>query len=290
MRRTRAGPASTTGTSAASPAASRRSSARRTSCRTTTTIRTRCAATGASPPISPPEASAIQATPTSFVSVSKWTRTHTNRLLFDAGFGVYDQQYNENYQPDVFAGDASALDDSAIRPPTRPPTRWNNPAEHFSKLFTEQFAASYVTGSHSFRFGAVRQPGEMAAHAAVHPRRAAGHLQRCPTAGSTGHVTLRIPTDRRNSIKNDSARVRPGPVDDQAGHDQRGRALGLVHQRDRSRERSRPAPSTRPPNTRPALTARTTLRRAASAASRTGRTSARVSVCPTICSATAGPP
>ena len=39
----------------------------------------------------PPEASAIQATPTSFVSVSKWTRTQSNRILFDAGFGVYDQ-------------------------------------------------------------------------------------------------------------------------------------------------------------------------------------------------------
>ena len=33
----------------------------------------------------PPEASAIQATPTSFVSVSKWTRIQTNQLLFDAG-------------------------------------------------------------------------------------------------------------------------------------------------------------------------------------------------------------
>ena len=34
----------------------------------------------------PPEASAIQATPTSFVSVTKWTRTHSNKLLFDGGF------------------------------------------------------------------------------------------------------------------------------------------------------------------------------------------------------------
>src|SRR5262249_45064343 len=51
----------------------------------------------------PPEASAIQATPTSFVSVSKWTRMQTNRLLFDGGFAVYDQEYQENYQPSVFA-------------------------------------------------------------------------------------------------------------------------------------------------------------------------------------------
>ena len=33
-----------------------------------------------------PEASAIQVTPTSYVSVSKWTRTHTNKLLLEAGF------------------------------------------------------------------------------------------------------------------------------------------------------------------------------------------------------------
>src|SRR5882672_803531 len=41
----------------------------------------------------PPEASAIQATPTSFVSVSKWTRTQSNKLLLDAGLAVYDQEY-----------------------------------------------------------------------------------------------------------------------------------------------------------------------------------------------------
>ena len=34
-------------------------------------------------------------------------------------------------------------------------TAWNNPADHFSKLFTEQFAASFVTGSHSLRAGVV---------------------------------------------------------------------------------------------------------------------------------------
>src|SRR4051812_6658747 len=51
----------------------------------------------------PPEASAIQATPTSFVSVSKWTRTQSNRVLLEAGLGVYDQEYLENYQPEVFA-------------------------------------------------------------------------------------------------------------------------------------------------------------------------------------------
>ena len=35
----------------------------------------------------PPEAAGVQVTPTSFVNVSKWTRTHTNKLLLEAGFG-----------------------------------------------------------------------------------------------------------------------------------------------------------------------------------------------------------
>ena len=35
----------------------------------------------------PPEAAGVQVTPTSFVNVTKWTRTHTNNLLLEAGFG-----------------------------------------------------------------------------------------------------------------------------------------------------------------------------------------------------------
>ena len=47
----------------------------------------------------PPEAAGVQVTPTSYVNVTKWTRTHTNRLLFEAGFGIYNQEYTELYQP-----------------------------------------------------------------------------------------------------------------------------------------------------------------------------------------------
>ena len=43
-------------------------------------------------------------TPTSFVNVTRWTRTQSNRLLFDVGFGIYDQEYTELYQPDVLNG------------------------------------------------------------------------------------------------------------------------------------------------------------------------------------------
>jgi hypothetical protein len=154
----------------------------------------------------PPEASAIQATPTSFVSVTKWTRTHTNRLLFDGGFGVYDQEYQENYQSSVFAAAQPlvTLFDNATQSYAN---AWNAPADHFSKLFTEQFAATYVTGSHSMRFGAtvsqakwrlVQQYTKDVQPITYNGLLASGNIN--PVS-----VTLRLPTDRRNSIKNDSA-------------------------------------------------------------------------------------
>jgi len=154
----------------------------------------------------PPEASAIQATPTSFVSVAKWTRTQTNRLLFDGGFGVYDQEYQENYQPSVFAGAQPlvTLQDSSTGIFAN---AWNNPADHFSKLFTEQFAASYVTGSHSIRFGTTISQAKWRLTQQytkdIEPITYNGLL---PNGNlNPVSVTLRIPTDRSNSIKNDSA-------------------------------------------------------------------------------------
>src|SRR5262245_32941701 len=153
----------------------------------------------------PPDASAIQATPTSFVSVTKWTRTQSNSLLFDAGFAVYDQEYQEKYQPDVSAGPqplVTLLDQST----NVNASAWNNPADHFSKLFTEQIAASYVTGSHAMRFGAVISQAKWRL-----TQQYTRDLQPVTYNGLLPNgnlnpvsVTLRIPTDRRNSIKNDS--------------------------------------------------------------------------------------
>ena len=54
-------------------------------------------------------------TPTSFVNVTKWTRTQTNRLLLEGGFGIYDQEYTELYQPSVTGLDDKVWDYQAIR-------------------------------------------------------------------------------------------------------------------------------------------------------------------------------
>ncbi|HYM24754.1 MAG TPA: hypothetical protein VEU08_16165, partial [Vicinamibacterales bacterium] len=146
-----------------------------------------------------PEAAAIQATPTSFVSVSKWTRTQSNKLLFDAGLAVYDQEYQENYQPDV----------TAVTPPlytivdsstNRTNNAWNNPADHFSKLFTESFSASYVTGAHSMKFGTTLTQGRWR-----QVQQYTDDIQPVTfNAGTPSSVTLRMPTDARNAIKMDA--------------------------------------------------------------------------------------
>jgi hypothetical protein len=153
----------------------------------------------------PPEASAIQATPTSFVSVTKWTRTQSSKLLFDGGFAVYDQEYQENYQPTVTASNPPLItlfDNST----SKFAGAWNNPADHFSKLFTEQFAANYITGAHSLRFGATISQAKWRLAQAY-----TGDVEPITYNGILANgninpvsVTLRIPTDRSNSIKNDS--------------------------------------------------------------------------------------
>src|SRR5262245_36540989 len=61
-----------------------------------------------------PEAAAVQVTPTSYVSVSKWTRTQTNKLLLEGGVAIYSQEYTELYQPQVTGIEDKVFDTDAI--------------------------------------------------------------------------------------------------------------------------------------------------------------------------------
>jgi hypothetical protein len=160
-----------------------------------------------------PDASAVQVTPTSYVSVSKWTRTQTNRLLFEAGFSIYSQEYTELYQPSVTGIDEKVFDTAAIARSTvyaiteqttgKTFGAWGgivgtNPADHFSTLRTYSAAATYVTGSHSFRFGGTMGEG---------PRRTVerytGDLTMTFQNSLPQAVTLRTPLDQREGIKAD---------------------------------------------------------------------------------------
>jgi hypothetical protein len=158
----------------------------------------------------PPDAAGVQVTPTSFVNVTKWTRTHTSRLLFEGGFGYYNQEYTELYQPSVTGITDKVWDPEAIRNSrvytvldqsnNRIANAWNAPSDHFSILRTWMGAASYVTGSHSFRFGATVSEGDWRVL-----DQWTGDMQPITyNAGRPVQVTLRLPIDRRNGIKADT--------------------------------------------------------------------------------------
>ncbi len=163
-----------------------------------------------------PEATGVQVTPTSFVSVSKWTRTQTSRLLFEAGFAVYNQEYTELYQPEVTnltekVWDSAAIAASKIYSITEQTTNrltaaWSQPADHFSVLRTYSGSATYVTGAHAFKFGGTLSEG---------PRRTVeqwtGDLTMtfsaanatCGAPPCPQSVTLRTRRDQREGIKAD---------------------------------------------------------------------------------------
>jgi hypothetical protein len=158
----------------------------------------------------PPEAAGVQVTPTSFVNVTKWTRTHTNRLLFEGGLGIYNQNYTELYQPSVTGSDEKVFDLAAInnarvynvldQSNNRNANAWPNPADHYSELYTFMGAASYVTGAHAFRFGAAVSTGSWRLIEA----RTGDMTPITYNAGRPVSATLRLPTDRRNGIKADT--------------------------------------------------------------------------------------
>jgi Carboxypeptidase regulatory-like domain len=158
----------------------------------------------------PPEAAGVQVTPTSFVNVTKWTRTHTSRLLLEGGLGYYNQEYTELYQPSVTGladkvWDPAAISNSRVytvldQSSGKIANAWNAPSDHFSILRTYMGAASYVTGSHSFRVGATVSEGDWRVL-----DQWTGDMQPITyNAGRPVQVTLRLPLDRRNGIKADT--------------------------------------------------------------------------------------
>jgi hypothetical protein len=157
----------------------------------------------------PPEAAAIQVTPTSFVNVTKWTRTHTNNLLLEAGFGLYNQEYTELYQPEVVGHDRKVWDEEAIRNSRvynvidssngRNANAWNNPADHFSVLRTFMGAASYVLGTHNLRGGVTLSNGDWRLL-----QMWTGDMQPITyNAGRPVSAQLRLPFDRNNGVDRD---------------------------------------------------------------------------------------
>ena len=162
----------------------------------------------------PPEAAGVQVTPTSRVNVSKWTRTHTNKLLLEGGFGYLQPGIHRalSAQRDRPAttrcGTTQAIINARVynvldQSNNRQANAWPNPADHFSVLRTFMGAASYVAGSHSFRGGLNWTHRRLEAADAVDRRHAADHLQRRPPG--VGDAAPAVRSQQRH-------RPRPRPV------------------------------------------------------------------------------
>ena len=159
----------------------------------------------------PPEAAGVQVTPTSFVNVTRWARTQSNRLLFDVGVGIYDQEYTELYQPSVLDGfsdkvwDADRIRASRVysvidQSNNKRANAWNAPADHFSLRRNYAASVSYVTGSHSMKFGTSLSEGNWRLVEVFTGDASAITYN----AGAPVSVTLRLPAERRNRIKMDA--------------------------------------------------------------------------------------
>ena len=195
----------------------------------------------------PPEASAIQVTPTSFVNVTKWTRTQTNRLLLEAGFGIYDQEYTELYQPEVTGQSDKVWDVDAIR--ARSPRVYNvlDMRATGKRQRVEQPRRSLLDAADLHGRGVVRDrlARVRGSARAVTQRRLAPDRRSIPATCSRSHstparrssVTLRLPTDRQNGIKATSASSRR-TVDDGPRHAEPRPPLRLVHRRDAGERRA----------------------------------------------------
>ncbi len=243
----------------------------------------------------PPEAAGVQVTPTSFVSVTKWSRTHTNRLLFEGGLGIYDQNYTELYQPSVTGLDDKVFDLDAIRNARiytvssqatgKIANAWSAPADHYSLLRTFMGAASYVTGSHSLRFGGTVTQGRLAARRSRIP----ATCSRSPTMPRTG------PCPPRSGCRSIAATAsRPTPACSSriagrwAGSPGTSACATTGSSARRRRAKCSRAASTRARSSASALTARTTRAPGVRERFKTGRTSRRAWASRWTSSATAG--
>jgi hypothetical protein len=152
----------------------------------------------------PPEASAIQETPASYTGNIKWTAPLTDKLLFEAGYGHYYQEYDELYQPGVTPTTYRIVDQTT----GRACCAYTSQQFHFSTLRTYSTKLSYVTGSHNLTGGLTVSEG---------PRRTlsqqTGNLTMRfgatttpahPSGFGPNQVTLNLPTDQREGIYADT--------------------------------------------------------------------------------------
>jgi hypothetical protein len=146
-----------------------------------------------------PDARAIQTTPYAQATTVKWTRTHTSRLLFEAGAAAGRTLYIENYKPEVGICNLDACPATvyAITDIANGKSYNAYPpgySEHGGNMENGKIAGTYVTGSHTMTAGFMLGHG-----VSPNPVRNTGDITMNFNNGSPQQVVLRIPRDSSNA-------------------------------------------------------------------------------------------
>jgi hypothetical protein len=109
-------------------------------------------------PTTTPEAS-TDAFGLGWVPQIKWTQTTTNKLLLEAGISYYTQDYEQTCRPEVGPRDLPSLEQTTGYLSA---SCGNTIPQYISTTnsYSGGASASYITGSHAFKFGMTAQWGE----------------------------------------------------------------------------------------------------------------------------------
>jgi hypothetical protein len=152
----------------------------------------------------PPEASAIQVTPMSYTGNLKWTVPLSSKLMFEAGYGHYYQEYDELYQPGVTPTTYRIVDQTT----GRACCAYTSQQYHFSTLRTYSTKLSWVTGAHNLSGGLTISEGPRRTiteqSGQVSMRFGATASPAHPSGFGPNQITMNLPTDQGEGIYADT--------------------------------------------------------------------------------------
>jgi len=166
-----------------------------------------------------PEASARQTLPREYTESLKYQSTLSNKLLFEAGFGTYAQDYTELYHGEICGkatNDECSIDEinqSTIYRVTDQNSgknffAYSQQTLHEAQLYDLSAKISYVTGSHNFSAGWAGSFGNRYYNQTNTGNLTMRYGVATVNADATGYgpnqVTLRLPVETNDKIKMDS--------------------------------------------------------------------------------------
>ena len=153
-----------------------------------------------------PDATSLQNTPYAQAMTLKWTRTQTSRLLFEGGVARGRTLYQELYQPNVIGDPSKSTDKEYVQQEIKVYSITdqangkvfgaydNGYSGHGGNMENGRLQATYVTGSHDIKAGVMLGHGMSPS-----PTWWSGDVTMTFNAGAPQSVTLRIPSETRNS-------------------------------------------------------------------------------------------